>query len=57
MKKKIPKNIIKSLIIIQVIISYTYCILNNYMDENENPLINKMMRNKFYEFCYDNSRK
>lgn len=34
-----------------------YCILNNYMDENENPLINKMMRNKFYEFCFDNSKK
>jgi len=34
-----------------------YCIMNKYMDNNKTPLINKMMRNKFYEFCYDNSRK
>ena len=34
-----------------------YCILNDYFDESNNPLVNKMMRNKFYEFCYDNSKK
>ena len=34
-----------------------YCIMNKYMDNNKTPLINKIMRNKFYEFCYDNSRK
>jgi hypothetical protein len=34
-----------------------YCILNNYVDDDKNPLINKMMRNNFYEFCFDNSKK
>lgn len=34
-----------------------YCIIHNYKDENSDPLINKMLRNKFYEFCYDNSKE
>jgi hypothetical protein len=34
-----------------------YCIIHNYKDENGDPLINKMLRNKFYEFCYDNSKE
>lgn len=34
-----------------------HCLKNNYLDDNENPLINKTLRNKFYEFCYDNTKK
>ena len=34
-----------------------YCLKNNYLDDNGNPLINKTLRNKFYEFCYDNTKK
>ena len=32
-----------------------YCITNNYHDHINNPLINLMLRNKFYEFCYENT--
>lgn len=32
-----------------------YCKINNLLDFNDNPIINKMMRKKFYEFCYSNS--
>ena len=32
-----------------------YCIYNNLFDFNNNPIINKMMREKFYDFCYNNS--
>ena len=34
-----------------------HCIINNYVDNDNNLLINKMLRNKFYEFSYDKSRK
>jgi hypothetical protein len=32
-----------------------YCKYNNLLDFNNNPIINKMMREKFYKFCYNNS--
>ena len=32
-----------------------FCIKRNLNDHLGNPLINKMLRNKFYEYCYDNS--
>ena len=33
-----------------------HCIKHNYYDDNGDPLINKMLRNKFYEFCYNNTK-
>tara|TARA_B100000524_G_scaffold344872_1_gene242721 strand:- start:531 stop:944 length:414 start_codon:yes stop_codon:yes gene_type:complete len=32
-----------------------YCIKNNYVDNKKQPIIHKLMRSRFYEFCYNNS--
>jgi hypothetical protein len=32
-----------------------YCIENKYFDNQNNPLINKFLRNAFYEYCYENT--
>lgn len=32
-----------------------YCYINNILDFNNHPVIHKLMREKFYEFCYDYS--
>ena len=32
-----------------------YCLENKLLDDKKNPIINKFLRNSFYQYCYENS--
>ena len=32
-----------------------YCLENKLFDDKKKPIINKFLRNSFYEYCYENS--
>tara|TARA_B100000424_G_C22910156_1_gene484173 strand:+ start:780 stop:1172 length:393 start_codon:yes stop_codon:yes gene_type:complete len=32
-----------------------YCLENKLLDDKKNPIVNKFLRNSFYQYCYENS--